>query len=166
MTGDQIRIEFINDEFRPEIDFDSNLYVDWIEIDRNRQQSEDPDNFVKQRRKEGNLETERMTTNGYIEYSDKSEGCTDLGRVKYGQTITCDIDRANTIETVRLIRFGSVTHSFDMGQRGLTLPFERTSGTISVTMPTIRKQIPPGHYMLFIVDDEGTPSEGAILEVY
>ncbi|MFK7819115.1 MAG: carbohydrate-binding domain-containing protein, partial [Planctomycetaceae bacterium] len=115
ITGDQIRIEFLNDTYQPDQGVDSNLWVDWIEIDGDRYQSEDPDNFVFQRRGSGAFQTEVLSQNGYIEYSDQSEGCTDLGRVNYGQTITCDIDRAGTIETARLIRFGSVTHSFDMG---------------------------------------------------
>ena len=166
ITGDQIRIEFLNDTYEPSANIDSNLWVDWIEIDGERQQAEDPDNFVLQSSRSGALETEILSQNGYIEFSDESEGCTDLGRVNYGSTITCDIDRAGTIETARLIRFGSVTHSFDMGQRGLSLDFTQSNGQISVAIPSIRKKVPPGHYMLFLVNEEGTPSEGAILEIY
>lgn len=162
VTGDQIRIEFLN----PSQTSNSKLYVDYIDIDGVRHQSEDPANFVMQASQSGSLETQVLSEAGYIEYADKSVGCVNLGRVRYGKTISCQVDRQGTIETARLIRFGSVTHSFDMGQRGLSLSFSQTSSTVSVTIPSIRKKVPPGHYMLFLVNTEGTPSEGAILEIY
>ncbi len=164
VTGDQVRIEFLNDDWRPSEGIDSNLNVDYMEIDGLRHQSEDPRTFVRQRNS-GFLERERLAQTGYFEYFDQSTGCTNLGQVAYSQELTCSVDRQGSIETVRMIRFGSVTHSFDMGQRGLTLEFSQTSNSVSFKMPTLRKSAPPGFYMVFLVNDSGTPSEAAIVEL-
>ena len=54
-----------------------------------------------------------------------------------------------------LIRNGSVTHSFNMDQRYVPLTFTQVAGGLTVTAPADARTAPPGHYMLFIVDDGG-----------
>ena len=54
-----------------------------------------------------------------------------------------------------LIRLSSVTHSFNAGQRINFLPFQVTGGTLTVTAPPNANVCPPGHYMLFILDQQG-----------
>jgi hypothetical protein len=85
------------------------------------------------------------------------------GAVGYGQTLTAQTPDGAGIAKVTLIRFGSVTHAFDEGQRLVSLTFSQVSGGISVTLPTSRNIAPPGPYMLFLVNGNGVPSIGRIM---
>ena len=85
------------------------------------------------------------------------------GAVGYGQTLTAQTPDGASIAKVTLIRFGSVTHAFDEGQRLISLSFSQTSGGINVTLPGSRNIAPPGPYMLFLVNGNGVPSVGRIL---
>ncbi len=67
---------------------------------------------------------------------------------------------------VVLLRMSSVTHSVNMGQRYLRLAtLSSTGGTISVPAPANANLAPPGYYMLFVVDDDGVPSEASIMRL-
>jgi chitodextrinase len=57
-----------------------------------------------------------------------------------------------------LIRTGSVTHAFDENARATSLNFTPTSGGLNVEMSANRNDVPPGYYMLFIVNNQGVPS--------
>ncbi len=85
------------------------------------------------------------------------------GTPGYGQTLTALTPDAASITKVTLIRFGSVTHAFDQGQRLVSLSFSQVSGGISVTLPSSRNIAPPGPYMLFLVNGNGVPAVGRIL---
>lgn len=85
------------------------------------------------------------------------------GAVGYGQPLTVQTPDAASVTKVTLIRFGSVTHAFDQGQRLVSLTFSAVSGGISVTLPASRNMAPPGPYMLFLVNGNGVPSVGRIL---
>ena len=85
------------------------------------------------------------------------------GAPGYGQALTALTPDAASITKVTLIRFGSVTHAFDQGQRLLSLSFSQVSGGISVTLPSSRNIAPPGPYMLFLVNGNGVPSIGRIM---
>ena len=62
---------------------------------------------------------------------------------------------------VVLMALGSTTHSFDQNQRYVPLHFKRlATGTIQVSPPKDYFQAPAGDYILFLVNDLGTPSEG------
>ena len=75
-------------------------------------------------------------------------------------------DYTATIEKVMLIKFGSSTHSFDMGQLAMELDFELKPGKqIEVEMPKNPRTCPPGHYMMFFINDKGVPSQAAIMEI-
>ena len=63
-----------------------------------------------------------------------------------------------SISRVSLIRTGSVTHAFDQNARAMSLSFTQTTGGLDVQMPANRDEVPPGYYMLFIVNGEGVPS--------
>src|SRR6185295_5456005 len=56
------------------------------------------------------------------------------------------------------IRTGSVTHAFDENARATSLNFTQTAGGLNVSMPSNRNDVPPGYYMLFIVNGQGVPS--------
>jgi hypothetical protein len=58
----------------------------------------------------------------------------------------------------------SVTHSFDQNQRFVELGFTRTAGGVDAVVPS-DGWVPPGHYILFVLDAAGVPSVGAIVHV-
>ena len=68
---------------------------------------------------------------------------------------------AARIAKVSLMRMGSATHAFDMGQRFVPLSFTAGSGSISVNAPANSNVATPGYYMLFVVDTNGVPSVAA-----
>jgi Domain of unknown function (DUF1929)/Bacterial Ig domain len=78
--------------------------------------------------------------------------------LEYGSTVFVGTPDAASIARVSLIRTGSVTHAFDQNARAMQLSFTQTAGGINVTIPSNRNDIPPGYYMLFLVNGEGVPS--------
>jgi alpha-D-ribose 1-methylphosphonate 5-triphosphate synthase subunit PhnH len=85
--------------------------------------------------------------------------------IGYGQRFTVQSAEAAGIAKVTLIRLGSVTHAFNMNQRLNTLQFTPLGGTLDITAPANGNLAPPGHYMLFIVDNNGVPSVGSIVQL-
>jgi PKD repeat protein len=85
--------------------------------------------------------------------------------VGYGVSFRVATPQAADIAKVSLIRLGSVTHAFDMNQRFEWLSFEQESEALNISAPTSRNLTPPGHYMLFILDGNGVPSEATIVKV-
>ena len=95
--------------------------------------------------------------------------------VKYGKTFCIETPNAASVEKVRLIRLASVTHAFDQNQRLVTMEpvhsaCEGSSGTtpsnnVNVTVPVNANLVPPGHYMLFIINTDGVPSVAAMTQV-
>jgi hypothetical protein len=85
--------------------------------------------------------------------------------VTYGETFTVSTPYAAQITKVRWIRLGSVTHAFDAGQRANTLNFSRGSGLLKVTAPSSGRRAPPGYYLLFVVNRNGVPSAGKMVQV-
>lgn len=66
--------------------------------------------------------------------------------------------RAERIQRARLMRPSAVTHTTDVEQRSIELGLEKTAGTVTVTVPADPTLVPPGWYMLFVTDADGTPS--------
>lgn len=62
------------------------------------------------------------------------------------------------IAAVRLIRPGAATHMTNLDQRSVAADFTRDPGGITVTVPAARTLMPPGPYMLFVVNRAGVPS--------
>jgi galactose oxidase len=85
--------------------------------------------------------------------------------VSYGHAFKLGVPRAAEIVKVTWIRLASVTHSFDQNQRLNTLAFTKGQDEITVTAPANANLCPPGHYMLFLVDDRGVPSIGHIARI-
>jgi FtsP/CotA-like multicopper oxidase with cupredoxin domain len=82
------------------------------------------------------------------------------GSVGYGETIEIDTPQADEIEWVELIRPMATTHSCDTEQRLVDLEIERRRHPCRVRarIPDEPNLVPPGWYMLFIVDSERVPS--------
>ncbi|MBM4074739.1 MAG: DUF1929 domain-containing protein, partial [Planctomycetes bacterium] len=82
----------------------------------------------------------------------------------YGQSFVIESPDAASITKVSLIRLPSVTHSFD-NQRFVNLGFTVTATGLSVQAPALATVAPPGHYMLFILNGNGVPSIGKIVQI-
>jgi hypothetical protein len=82
--------------------------------------------------------------------------------IRYGQPFS--IQTNDKINRVVLIRLPSVTHGFNQNQ-GVAEPSftkSRTALTVAAINPDAA---PPGHYMLFIVSNNGVPSVAKIVQV-
>jgi len=86
-------------------------------------------------------------------------------RVRYNQRVNVSTAQAASIAKVALIRTSSVTHSQNMEQRYLPLQFEFNVNALNVQMPANANLAPPGHYMLFIIDNNGVPSVAPIIRI-
>jgi len=85
--------------------------------------------------------------------------------VHYGQSFTVDTPDASRIEKVSLVRMGSVTHNVDMDTRFMELPVTPGSDSVTIGGPTNANVAPPGWYMVFLIDENGVPSTGQIVQV-
>ncbi len=85
--------------------------------------------------------------------------------VGYGQQFTVQSPEGADIRKVTMIRLGSPTHAFDMGQRMNTLQFTPGTGVVNITTPANSNLAPPGHYMLFIMNSAGVPSQARIVQL-
>jgi hypothetical protein len=83
--------------------------------------------------------------------------------LQYGQAFTVQTPDAARIASVSLIRFGAVTHNFNMGQRFIPLTFTAGTSSLTVTAPVDGNLATPGYYMLFLVDTNGVPSVASIV---
>lgn len=82
-----------------------------------------------------------------------------------GTTLTVDTPDAARIARVSLIKLGSVTHSVDMDQRFMDLPFTTTGTTLQATLPANVNRTPPGHYMVFAINAAGVPSQAKVVRI-
>ena len=86
-------------------------------------------------------------------------------QVHYGQSFTVDTPDASRITKVSFVRMGSVTHNVDMDQRFMNLSMTTGSGAVTITGPANANLAPPGYYMVFLLDDQGVPSMGQIVQL-
>ena len=85
--------------------------------------------------------------------------------VLYGQSFNVGTSGAGPAPKVSLVRLASVTHGFNQDQRHIFLNASVVnSSTISVTPPANSNECPPGHYMLFVMNN-GVPSVAKIVRV-
>jgi len=75
------------------------------------------------------------------------------------------IQTSDTISRVTLIRLSSVTHGFNQNQRFISLNFIQTVGGLTAFIPSNPNLVPPGHYMLFVLNESGVPSVSRIIQV-
>ncbi|XZN99665.1 MAG: galactose oxidase early set domain-containing protein [Microcoleus sp.] len=109
--------------------------------------------------------------------SDRPEITTDIKTLTYGKSETITVGNAsldpNKPGSLVLVKFGSVTHSFDNGQRlvdlgGVVLASNKAvdyDTTLSFTVPSDKHFTPPGYYMLFYVNSAGKPSHAKIVQL-
>ncbi|GAB3379520.1 galactose oxidase-like domain-containing protein [Lysobacter fragariae] len=82
-----------------------------------------------------------------------------------GQAIAIATPDPAAITRVTLLKTGSVTHSFDMDQRFLELPFTVVGNQLQANLPPNTFETPPGYYMVFVFNGLGVPSEAAMLRI-
>ena len=85
--------------------------------------------------------------------------------VAYGQTFQLQTPEPAKVSLVSWIRLPSVTHSFDQNQRINFLRFTVAAGGLSVTSPPDANVCPPGHYMLFVLNQAKVPSVAKIVQI-
>jgi len=95
--------------------------------------------------------------------------------IVYGETFNIKIGTdpvSTSIPTLRgptngvsWIRLGSVTHCRNMSQSFTFLASTQNGANVSVAAPANSNISPPGHYMLFVLDQRGVPSVGRIIRI-
>lgn len=86
--------------------------------------------------------------------------------ITYGATATLTLESDLPITSVMLMRPCAVTHSNDMEQRAMRLEFEMNSSSLlDFDTPQRATWMPPGWYMLFVVNSRGVPSRGHFLHL-
>ncbi|GGT99791.1 kelch motif-containing protein [Streptomyces lateritius] len=78
---------------------------------------------------------------------------------------TFQTGHAPRVTKARLMRPSAVTHTTDVEQRSVELGLTKRSDSITVEIPQDRSLVPPGWYMLFVTDGDGTPSEARWVQV-
>ncbi len=80
----------------------------------------------------------------------------------YGAPFSMQTPLPGAIAEVVLMRAGAVTHGFNQNQRLVGCAIAGTTATaVDATAPTDHNVAPPGHYLLFLVDQDRVPSLGA-----
>ncbi|KPC87051.1 hypothetical protein ADL27_44485, partial [Streptomyces sp. NRRL F-6602] len=82
-----------------------------------------------------------------------------------GESAVFDSLHAASLKEARLIRPSASTHVTDVDQRSIALDMEKTDDGIEVTIPENRNLVQDGWYMLFAVDDAGTPSKAVWVHI-
>ncbi len=78
--------------------------------------------------------------------------------IGYGYSFEVETPQAQSISRVALIRCGSVTHGFNPDQRYVTVPFTvKDANTLEIETPTAQDVLPPGYYLLWILDSQSPP---------
>jgi len=87
-------------------------------------------------------------------------------RACHGEQIEIRTPNPATIQSVVLVRCGSVTHNFNPDQRHITLEFAHEKGDVLVaSIPGNAAVAIPGYYLLFILDASRRPSEGRFIQI-
>ncbi|GAA2255876.1 hypothetical protein GCM10010145_25130 [Streptomyces ruber] len=85
--------------------------------------------------------------------------------IERGGSATFSTQHASSVKTARLIRPSASTHVTDVDQRSIALDLKTSKDGLTVTVPKNRNLVQSGWYMLFVTDDQGTPSEAQWVKV-
>jgi galactose oxidase-like protein len=94
-------------------------------------------------------------------------GARQWATLTYGEQLGIFSEHAGRGMQAVLVAPAATTHSFDMNQRLVPLAVNArvAGGGLNVTMPATPAIAPPGYYMLFVVGEDGTPSEARWVHV-
>ncbi len=90
---------------------------------------------------------------------------TSPSEVVLGSAFQATVGATDRIVRVAMMRLGSVTHSNNADQSHHQVPFRQTGAALTVTLPTDKGIMPPGHYMMFAFNRAGVPSIASIMRV-
>jgi YVTN family beta-propeller protein len=82
-----------------------------------------------------------------------------------GDRFQVGVAGASSVSRVSFIKTGSTTHSFNMDQRYLQLPFTANGALLDVQLPSRAGDVPPGYYLLFVLNGQGVPSVARMVRV-
>ena len=86
--------------------------------------------------------------------------------ISYGKTFELECHQSQDIIDIALIRPTVTTHCVNTEQRYVGLKFSsKDSNTLTVTLPSNKNLVPPGYYLLFILNNEGVPSIAPFVQV-
>ncbi|SJM90732.1 Similarity to galactose oxidase (modular protein) [Crenothrix polyspora] len=110
--------------------------------------------------------TMELYTPGYLTGASQPIITNAPAALTFGNPFAIDTPDAADIGAVVLLAPISVTHHTDSGQRYIKLPIQnRTASSLTSLAPGNGNIAPPGFYMLFIVKNNGMPSEGRFVQV-
>jgi hypothetical protein len=102
----------------------------------------------------------------YFQCQDRPEIVDTSEEIGYGQDLIVHTTTNHIQPVVILIRFGSATHSLNTDQRMLRIQIrERRERTVVARIPGNRTLVPPGPYLIFVINDAGFPSRGRALRI-
>ena len=85
--------------------------------------------------------------------------------VDTGRTVQLSVTSTRPIARVTFVATGSVTHGWNMNQRFVELPFSGSGESLAVQIPARASDVPPGTWMMFVIDDAGVPSVAKLVRV-
>ena len=86
--------------------------------------------------------------------------------VSYGSNFSVQVQNvAPGAANVLWIRTSAVTHTINMSQRLNHLPATQLGNTLTVTAPANANMAPPGFYILYVLNANGVPSVGQIVQI-
>ncbi len=87
--------------------------------------------------------------------------------LKYGERGRITVENATVTASVVLNKLGSVTHSFDYGQRLVELPIKVSEDPsfVEFAAPDNPHLYPPGYYMMFYLNEAGKPSQAKMVKL-
>ncbi|MDB5730623.1 MAG: hypothetical protein JWQ03_518 [Variovorax sp.] len=82
-----------------------------------------------------------------------------------GSTYNMTVTSQKAIKRVTLVRTGSVTHSVNVDQRFLEVPFVQSGTNLQVNVNETNNVLPPGYYMVIAIDTVGVPTVAKIVRI-
>lgn len=82
--------------------------------------------------------------------------------ITYAKSFEITVGAGDSIAKVSWIRLSSVTHSCNQNQLLNFLGFRQEASKVIIQAPANPNVAPPGHYMLFVLNEQGVPSVGHI----
>ena len=87
--------------------------------------------------------------------------------IEYNKPFSVTVGINDSILNASLVRLGSVTHCCNMNQQLIFLEngFAQSGSKVTLVAPEKAEIAPPGHYMLFVLNKDGVPSEARIFKI-
>jgi hypothetical protein len=83
----------------------------------------------------------------------------------YGQSFSVGTPDPSAVARVTFLRASSVTHGINLDQRFAELSFTQGTGTLTVQAPVDARTMPPGDYLLFVLNSDDVPSVARIVRL-